>query len=100
MEQTNQNQFKCSGNCLQCLPAQRAYCSSQHAYSNMKVLDMVAKAVLSMQGEISVIKEKIEAIQNNEANIFDPNDKDRVGNPNMTITQSGDGVENRSPETI
>jgi hypothetical protein len=53
-----------------------------------------------MQGEISIIKEKIEAIQNNEANIFDPNDKDRVGNPNMTITQSGDGVENRSPETI
>ena len=81
MEQTNQNQFKCSGNCLQCLPAQRAYCSSQHAYSNMKVLDMVAKAVLSMQGEISVIKEKIEAIQNNEANIFDPN-----------IAQKGDGA--------
>ena len=81
MEQTNQNQFKCSGNCLQCLPAQRAYCSSQHAYSNMKVLDMVAKAVLSMQGEISVIKEKIEAIQNNEANIFDP-----------SIAQKGDGA--------
>ncbi|SEA79491.1 hypothetical protein SAMN04487851_11453 [Prevotella sp. tc2-28] len=81
MEQTNQNQFKCSGNCLQCLPAQRAYCSSQHAYSNMKVLDMVAKAVLSMQGEISVIKEKIETIQNNEANIFDP-----------SIAQKGDGA--------
>ena len=90
MEQTNQNQFKCSGNCLNCLPAQRAYCASQHAYSNMKVLDMLTKTVLDMQGEISIIKEKIEAIQNNEANIFDPND----------TAQSGDGAENRSPETI
>ncbi len=36
MEQ-NQNQqsgqFKCPGNCLQCLPAQRQYCASQHAYA-------------------------------------------------------------------
>lgn len=83
MEQTNQNQFKCSGNCLNCLPAQRAYCASQHAYSNMKVLDMLTKTVLDMQGEISIIKEKIEAIQNNEANIFDPNG----------IAQKGDGAE-------
>jgi len=83
MEQTNQNQFKCSGNCLNCLPAQRAYCASQHAYSNMKVLDMLTKTVLNMQGEISIIKEKIETIQNNEANIFDPND----------IAQKGDGAE-------
>lgn len=73
MEQNNQNQFKCSGNCLNCQPAQRAYCASQHAYSNMKVLDMVAKAVLDMQGEVNVIKEKIEAMQNNESSIFDPN---------------------------
>lgn len=83
MEQTNQNQFKCSGNCLNCLPAQRAYCASQHAYSNMKVLDMLTKTVLDMQGEISIIKEKIEAIQNNEANIFDPNE----------IAQKGVGAE-------
>ena len=69
----NRNQFKCSGNCLNCQPAQRAYCASQHAYSNMKVLDIVAKAVLDMQGEVNVIKEKIEAMQNNEASIFDPN---------------------------
>ena len=107
MEQTNQNQFKCSGNCLNCLPAQRAYCASQHAYSNMKVLDMLMEVlgkmqedIAAMQGNVSELAAKIEAIQNNEANIFDPNDKDRVGNPNMTITQSGDGAENRSPETI
>ena len=96
MEQNNQNQFKCSGNCLNCQPAQRAYCASQHAYSNMRVLDMVVKAVLDMQGEVSLIREKIESIQNNEASIFDPNAKDSQGLSesilNTSIAQSGDGA--------
>lgn len=82
-----QNQFKCSGNCLQCLPAQRAYCASQHAYSNMKVLDVVMGMMKVMQDDIKTLSEKIDAIQNNEAVIFDPN------------AQSGDGAESRSPET-
>lgn len=72
MEQTNQNQFKCSGNCLQCLPAQRAYCASQHAYSNMKVLDALMKEILSMREDIKSLSEKIEAAQNTEAQIFAP----------------------------
>lgn len=83
MEQ-NQNQqggqFKCPGNCLQCLPAQRQYCASQHAYSNMKVLDKVMEALLgmknqmdAMQGAVGELSAKIEAIQNGEAAVFDPN---------------------------
>ena len=86
MEQTNQNQqtqqpqFKCPGNCLQCLPAQRQYCASQHAYSNMMVLDKVMETLTRMQGQIEAmqgsVKElaaKIEAIQNSEGAVFDPN---------------------------
>ena len=86
MEQTNQNQqnnqqqFKCPGNCLQCLPAQRQYCASQHAYSNMKVLDKIMEALLcmksqieTMQGTVAELSAKIEAIQNGEAAVFDPN---------------------------
>ena len=85
MEQTNQNQqgqqqFKCPGNCLQCLPAQRQYCASQHAYSNMMVLDRVMETLMkmqeqigSMQGTIQELSAKIEAIQNSEAAVFDPN---------------------------
>ena len=83
MEQ-NQNQqggqFKCPGNCLQCLPAQRQYCASQHAYSNMKVLDKVMEALLNMrnqidamQGTVEELSAKIDAIQNGEASVFDPN---------------------------
>lgn len=80
----NQN-YKCSGNCLNCMPAQRAYCASQHAYSNMKVLDQMMSIVMTMQGDIKTISEKIEAIQNNEASIFDP------------TAQSGGGAESRFP---
>ena len=83
----NQN-FKCLGNCLQCLPAQRAYCASQHAYSNMKVLDQMMGIVLGLQGDMKVLKEKIEAIQNNEATVFDPTKED---NPLINISQIGDG---------
>ena len=83
MEQ-NQNQqsgqFKCPGNCLQCLPAQRQYCASQHAYSNMMVLDKVMETLTAMkaqietmQGSVNELAAKIEAIQNNEGAVFDPN---------------------------
>ena len=67
------NQFKCSGNCLICQPAQRQYCACQHAYSNMKVLDSLMVIVMDMQQNVKSLSEKIEAIQNNEAEIFDPN---------------------------
>lgn len=87
MEQ-NQN-FKCTGNCLNCLPAQRAYCASQHAYSNMKVLDTMMGIVLEVKETMEEMKVKIEAIQNNEASVFDPTEH--------VIAQSGDGVENRCP---
>jgi len=86
MEQTNQNQqgqqpqFRCPGNCLQCLPAQRQYCASQHAYSNMLVLDKVMETLVAMQSQIAAMQgtvqelaAKIEAIQNSEAAVFDPN---------------------------
>ena len=86
MEQTNQNpqnnqpQFKCPGNCLQCLPAQRQYCASQHAYSNMKVLDKIMETLLgmksqieTMQGTIGEMSAKIDAMQNGDAAVFNPN---------------------------
>ena len=81
-----QNNFKCSGNCLNCQPAQRAYCASQHAYSNMKVLDAMMNIIIAMQGDLKVVSEKIEAMQNNEASIFGIQSEDKP------IAQKGDGV--------
>ena len=79
MADKNQN-FQCSGNCLNCLPAQRQYCASQHAYSNMKVLDKMMEVLskmqedmAAMQGTVQEMAEKIEAIQNSEATVFATN---------------------------
>ena len=78
-ENRQQQQPACTGNCLQCFPAQRQYCASQHAYSNMKVLDKVMETLASMQqqietmqGSVKELAEKIEAIQSNEADVFNP----------------------------
>lgn len=62
----------CSGNCMKCSPFQRAYCSSQLAYSNMRMLEQVERQMASMQGEMASMKEKIEAMQDNEAHLIYP----------------------------
>ena len=79
-QENNKQQFQCSGNCLNCLPAQRQYCASQHSYSNMKVLDNMTEILkkmqtdmLAMQGSIIEMAAKVEAIQSNEASVFAPN---------------------------
>ena len=76
------NDFKCSGNCLNCLPAQRAYCASQHAYSNMKVLDSVMAEILTIKKSIGQLEERISTLQDGEASIFNPED----------TAQNGDGA--------
>lgn len=75
----NNRTFKCSGNCLDCPPAQRAYCASQHAYSNMKVLDnmmgvlsRMQEDMAALQGAVGDMAAKIEAIQSGEASVFNP----------------------------
>lgn len=77
MEQ-NQNQFKCSGDCLNCrkLPNERReqwqYCAAQFTYNSMRMIGDMQEALKSMQGSIEELRSKIEAIQNSEANVFDP----------------------------
>lgn len=66
------NQYKCSGNCLNCLPAQRGYCASQHAYSNMKVLDALMGAVVELKATVDEIRNDTKAARETEASVFDP----------------------------
>ena len=89
MEQTSQNQnqqngqqpagFKCPKDCRKCLQQQRIYCASQHALSNMYVLDKVMETLLSVKEQVEVMRDdmkelaaKVEAIQAGEADVFDP----------------------------
>ena len=59
----------CTGNCMACTIFQRQYCSSQIAYNNMGLLSDLLK-------DIADLKEKIEAIQNNEGTLINPIDED------------------------
>lgn len=95
MEQTNQNQnpqpqqgqqqaaqqtkFTCPKDCRKCLQSQRIYCASQHALSNMLVLDKVMENLLGMKDQIEIMQggmkelsTRIEAIQASEAAVFEP----------------------------
>lgn len=80
MQQQTQ-QFVCTGDCKKCKSMQQwSYCASIHAYSNMKVLDKIMETLLgmktqidTMQGTVVELSAKIEAIQNGEASVFDPN---------------------------
>ena len=79
--QQQQPQFVCTGDCKKCKSMQQwSYCASIHAYSNMKVLDKIMETLLgmktqidAMQGTVAELSAKIEAIQNGEASVFDPN---------------------------
>ena len=79
--QQQAQQFVCTGDCKKCKSMQQwSYCASIHAYSNMKVLDKIMETLLgmktqidTMQGTVAELSAKIEAIQNGEASVFDPN---------------------------
>jgi hypothetical protein len=101
-------QFKCSGNCLDCLPAQRQYCASQHSYSNMMVLDKMMvllgklqEDVATMQSTIQDMGIKIEAIQSSEDSVFDPNGEAVLFPKEFSkkdTAQEEDGANNRSSQ--
>lgn len=86
--------FKCSGDCLNCRknPNERMtqwqYCASQFTYNSMRMLEDMRETFREMQGTIDELKAKIEAIQNNEATVFDPTKEE---NPLINISQIGDG---------
>lgn len=106
MAENNQT-FRCTGNCLHCPPAQRAYCASQHAYSNMKVLDNVMgmlgkmqEDIAAVQGAVSDVAAKMEAMQSGEASVFNPaSDEDgQDGFPHEPLAQESFGREKDAQE--
>lgn len=68
-------QFQCTGDCLKCLSVQRQYCASQNAYNTMRMMQDMFKMIDSLSGRVGELKEKVNAIQDNEAMVFDPSAK-------------------------
>lgn len=92
MEQNQQ--FTCTGDCLKCSIAQRNYCSCQHAYNTMRMLQSMQESITNMSGNVEELKMKVNAIQDSEASIFDPTSETLVAtqmSPANTA-QEGDGV--------
>ena len=71
-QQQQQQGFACTGDCLQCTPNQRAYCASQFTYRTMRMVEVVQASLSAIQGEVALLKEKIDAIQHNETQVFNP----------------------------
>lgn len=68
--------FRCTGDCLQCSPVQRQYCSSQLAYNNLKVLER-------LEERLDVLSEQLESMDMEEAPLI---------NPIRDHAQEGDGA--------
>ena len=82
-----QKQFVCTGNCMGCSVSQRAFCASQHSYRAMRMLQGMASKYEDMERRFIALTEKVEAVINNDATIFDPNEEIKA------IAQEGDGAE-------
>ena len=91
-----QNQFKCSGDCLNCRkqPNERReqwqYCAAQFTYNSMRMIGDIQETLKEMQGTVDELKSKIEAIQNGEAYVFDPTKESET--VNFPIAQEGSGA--------
>ena len=88
MEQTNQNQFKCSGDCLNCRAVkdrrvQWQYCAAQFSYNALRTMQTMQEAFGVMSGEIKELKDKIDAIQNSEAMVFAPDAEEKSEIPTL-----------------
>ena len=109
-----ENQFKCSGDCLNCRlnPVERKtqwqYCAAQFTYNTMRMVERMQSSLEAMSGKINELEAKVEAIQNSEANVLFPTessnqsnvlDESRPTEETVTerelvnaIAQSGDGA--------
>lgn len=89
MDQNSQNQeqqFRCTGDCINCNRAQREYCGAQKGYDNQRLLLEMQKTLAAMSGTVEELKHKVAAIQDNEAMVFDP------GNETAAVIQQHPGL--------
>ena len=79
---------------MNCHPNQRAYCTSQFTYNTMRMVEDMRNTITTMQGSMDEMKVKIEALQDEKVEIFNPSEEENSEIPkNQEIAQSGDGAE-------
>jgi hypothetical protein len=88
----NKNQFRCTGDCTQCIPVQRQYCAAQKGYDNQRLLMDLQEAVSTLTETVGGLNVKLAAIQDNEAFVFNPEEKEKSEIPINPKAQEGDGA--------
>lgn len=92
MEQNEQKQFICTGNCIGCSVSQRAFCASQHSYRSMRMLNGVAEKCEVLERKLIGLSEKIDSIISSDEKVFAP-DTLAITDESDDIAQEGDGAE-------
>ena len=93
--QQQQQQFRGTGDCLTCRAVtdrkiQWQYCAAQKGLENQRMLMAMTQALENMTGEVRELKEKIRAIQDSEATVFDPSKEPEEAD---TVLQQTAGTE-------
>ena len=86
-----ENKFKCNGDCLNCRSmsdrkVQWQYCASQFTYNSMRMIEALHESINVMAGTVNELREKIDAIQNSEAYVFDPTKEEKSEIPTFPGT--------------
>lgn len=94
-QQQEQQQFRCTGDCASCRAIndrklQWLYCATQHSHDNMMLLQRIEQRLNDMENHFAEVSKKVESIQDNETQVFNPNDKTEEPKP---IAQEGEGAE-------
>lgn len=95
-----QNVFRCSGDCINCRkqPGERReqwqYCAAQFTYNSMKILGDMQEQMMAMQNTIEKLSDKIEAIQNCEASVFDPTTNNMEEEDGKPVVETKETVKN------
>ena len=102
-EQNNkqQQQFVCTGNCLNCHTNQRQYCAAQKGYDNLRLLLEMRESMTAMAAVIEELKATISEMRNADAQVFAPSqgsqqDLFQDETAKKEKAQEEDGAENRS----
>lgn len=101
-----QNIFRCSGDCINCRkqPSERRdqwqYCAAQFTYKSMIMMEAMQDSLSSMQGTIDELRSKIDAIQNNEAGVFDPTTNNMEDEDGKPVVETKETVKNTARSAI
>lgn len=103
-ENTKQQGYTCTGDCLRCSQAQRQYCASQFTFNNMQMLESLSQSVLALANDVKNLNEKIEVITNTESMLFNPSaqteetESKKIPPTEETSAITASGAENRLPK--